>query len=68
MIEDRKKHLFIKAQHPDLDIRFVFDSPTRKLYKGGKMTYGDWCDKHGYMYCKLKEGIPQSWLDKRGAR
>jgi hypothetical protein len=30
MIEDRKKHLFIKAQHPDLDIRFVFDNPTRK--------------------------------------
>ena len=39
MAEDRKKHLFIKSQYPDLDIRFVFDNPYRKLYKGGKMTY-----------------------------
>jgi hypothetical protein len=68
MPEDRKKHLFIKSQYPDLDIRFVFDNPYRKLYKGGKMTYADWCDKHGYMYCKLNEGIPQSWLDKQGGR
>ena len=46
MLEDRKKHLFIRDQHPEVDIRFVFDNPTRKLYKGGKMTYGDWCEKY----------------------
>ena len=33
MIEDRKKHLFIKSTYPELDIRFVFDNPYRKLYK-----------------------------------
>jgi len=65
MAEDRKKHLFVKSQHPDLDIRFVFDNPNRKLYKGGKMTYGDWCNKHGYLFCKLGEGIPKEWLDKQ---
>ena len=31
MIEDRKKHLFIRAAYPDLDIRFVFDNPHKKL-------------------------------------
>ena len=61
---DRKKHLCIKKQHPKLDIRFVFDNPYRKLYKGGKMTYADWCNKYGYQFCKLNEGIPQEWLDK----
>lgn len=61
--DDRKKHLFIRSQYPDLDIRFVFDNPYRTLYKGGKMTYADWCDKHGYKFCKLNEGIPKEWLD-----
>ena len=62
MLEDRKKHLFIRDQHPEYDIRFVFDNPNRKLYKGGKMTYADWCDKHGFLYCKGGEGIPKAWL------
>ena len=68
MIEDRKKHLFIRATYPDLDIRFVFDNPHKKLYKGGKMTYADWCNKHGYKFCKLCEGIPKEWLDKQDAK
>lgn len=65
MVEDRKKHLFIKKQYPNLDIRFVFDNPYRKLYKGGRMTYADWCDKYGYKFCKLNDGIPKNWLDKK---
>jgi len=66
MLEDRKKHLFIRDQYgKDYDIRFVFDNPNRKLYKGGKMTYGDWCDKHGFLYCKQGEGIPQEWFHDR---
>ena len=67
LIEDRKKHLFIKSTYPDLDIRFVFYNPHRTLYKGGKMTYADWCNKHGYKFCKLDEGIPKEWLDKKNA-
>lgn len=62
MLEDRKKHLFIRDQHPEVDIRFVFDNPTRKLYKGGKMTYGDWCEKYNFLYCKGGEGIPKEWF------
>lgn len=62
MLEDRKKHLFIRDQHPDIDIRFVFDNPYRKLYKGGKMTYADWCYKYNFKFCKLNEGIPTEWF------
>jgi len=68
MLEDRKKHLFIRDQHPDIDIRFVFDNPYRKLYKGGKMTYADWCDKYKFMYCKGGEGIPLGWFKKNAKR
>ena len=57
---DRKKHLIIQDQHPFLDIRFVFSNSRSKLYKGAKSTYGDWCDKHGFLYADKR--IPDEWL------
>ena len=57
---DRKKHLKIKEQHPHLDIRFVFSNSRNKLYKGAKSTYGDWCDKYGFLYADKR--IPEQWL------
>lgn len=59
---DRKKHLLIQKQHPDLDIRFVFSNPNSKLGKGAKSTYADWCDKHGFQYAK--QSIPKEWIDE----
>lgn len=57
---DRKKHLLVKAQRPDLDIRFVFSNSRAKLNKGSKTTYADWCNKHGFIFAdKL---IPEEWL------
>lgn len=56
---DRKKHLLIQKQHPKLDIRFVFQNSRAKLYKGAKSTYGQWCDKHGFMYAD--KSIPEEW-------
>jgi len=57
---DRAKHLLIKKQHPDLDIRFVFTNPNQKLYKGSRTTYGEWCEKHGFRYAK--QDIPSEWI------
>jgi hypothetical protein len=57
---DRKKHLIIQDQHPFLDIRFVFSNSRSKLYKGAKSTYGDWCNKHGFLYADKR--IPDEWL------
>lgn len=62
VVADRKKHLLIKKQYPDLDIRFVFSNSRAKINKGSKTTYGMWCDKHGFLYAdKL---IPQEWIDE----
>lgn len=62
VVADRKKHLLIKKQYPDLDIRFVFSNSRAKINKGSKTTYGMWCDKHGFKYSdKL---IPQEWIDE----
>lgn len=60
---DRQKHLMIKEQHPDLDIRFVFSNPNSKLYKGSRTTYADWCNKHGFKWAK--EEIPLEWIKER---
>ena len=59
-VADRQKHLLIKRQHPDLDIRFVFSNCNSKLYKGSKTTYADYCDKHGFVYSH--KTIPEEWL------
>ncbi len=60
LLEDRKKHLLIKEQHPELDIRFVFSNSKTPISKGSKTTYANWCDKNGFKYAdKL---IPSVWL------
>lgn len=62
-VEDRKKHLLIREQHPELDIRFVFSSSRSKLYKGSKTTYAEWCEKNSFLFAdKL---IPVVWLRER---
>lgn len=59
-LSDRQKHIFIKNESPELDIRFVFQNSKQKLSKGAKTTYADWCIKNGFLYAdKL---IPIEWL------
>lgn len=60
---DRKKHLLIKEQYPELDIRFVFSNPNAKIRKGSKTSYADWCDKHGFLYAQ--EVIPTEWIREK---
>ena len=59
-LEDRKKHLLIQDQHPELDIRFIFSNPSSRISKGSPTTYAKWCDKHDFLYAK--EHIPPEWL------
>ena len=61
VIEDRKKHLLIKKQHPELDIRLVFQNAKTKIRKGSKTTYADWCDKNGIIWAE--KNIPKSWFE-----
>jgi hypothetical protein len=61
-IEDRKKHLLIRQQHPEKDIRFVFTRSATKLYKGAKSTYSDWCIKNNFKFADKK--IPDSWFNE----
>ena len=57
---DRKKHLLVKSQNPELDIRFVFSNSKNKITKSSKTSYGDWCDKNGFKYAD--KIIPEDWF------
>ena len=63
VLEDRKKHLLIKKQHPELDIRFVFMNPKGKIRKGSKTTYADFCDKNGILWADKQ--IPKAWYKEK---
>lgn len=63
VVADRMKHLMIKEQIPELDIRFVFSNSRNKIRKGSKTTYGDWCKMHGFLYADKR--IPEEWLEQQ---
>lgn len=60
--EDRKKHLLVKQQCPDLDIRFVFQNSAQKIRKGSKTSYSDWCRKHKFLYAD--KTVPEDWINE----
>jgi len=57
---DRMKHLHIQAEHPDLDLRFIFTNSQKTISKTSKTTYADWCRKHGFQFADKE--VPQEWL------
>lgn len=59
-VADRQKHILVREQNPEIEIRFVFSNSRSKLYKKSPTSYGMWCDKHGFQYAdKL---IPEQWF------
>lgn len=67
---DRSKHLALKKQYPNLDVRFVFMNARAKVGRkppGNKpdrrKTNAEWCEKYGF---KWAEGIPpKEWFESR---
>jgi len=58
---DRAKHILIRKQHPEVDIRFVF-MRNNKLNKKSETTYEDWCKRYGFKYAF--DEIPEEWLEE----
>lgn len=61
-VHDRTKHVLIAEQHPDLDIRFVFQY-NNPITKGSKTKYTDWAEKHGFKWAM--HYIPKEWFNER---
>lgn len=63
---DRQKHILIRQQMPDLDIRFVFSNMNQKIYKNSPTTYAMWCQKHDFLFAN--KTIPETWLTEGEAQ
>lgn len=59
-LADRQKMVLVKAQYPDLDLRFVFQRSATKINKASKTTYAMWAEKNGFPYCD--KTVPEEWL------
>ncbi len=60
---DRQKHLLVKAQHPDLDIRFLFSNARARISKQSATTYAMWCYQKGFLYAHRH--VPIEWLQAK---
>lgn len=62
----QRKMKAVKAQHPDKDIRFVFQKAdstiqgAKKRKDGSKMTCAEWADRNGFVWSE--DTIPEEWL------
>jgi hypothetical protein len=59
----RAKMVAVKKNNPNKDIRFLFMDSSKKLRKGSKTTYADWCKKYGFIYAEGSV-IPLKWFEK----
>jgi len=60
---DRQKHLMIKQDYPDLDLRFVFSRPQQRISKQSKTSYAAWCDHKGFQWAG--QIIPDHWVTEK---
>lgn len=62
----QRKMRSVKEQHPELDIRFLFQRASstlqgaKKRKDGTKMTCAEWAEKHNFTYAE--EIIPDDWF------
>lgn len=61
--KDRSKHLYVREQHPDLDIRFLFMNARIRLSKKSKTTYGMWATRKGFLWAH-GTAIPKEWINE----
>ena len=59
--KDRRKMRNVKQQHPELDIRMVFQSPFNKISKRSTTTYAKYCERLNIPWTSYAN-IPIDWL------
>jgi mannosyltransferase OCH1-like enzyme len=57
-MDDRKKHLLLKDQHPDKEIVLLFQNSNNKITRRSNTTYGDWCDANDIIWFCWKTKPP----------
>ena len=57
---DRQKHILVKEQYPNLDLRFLFSNANARISKQSRTTYAKWCEDHGFLFAHRH--LPDAWL------
>ena len=64
----QRKMRAVKKQHPEKDIRFLFQKANatiqgaKKRKDGSKMTCKEWAERYGFKYAEGEE-IPNQWIN-----
>jgi hypothetical protein len=61
--DNRQKMILLKEQHPEWDIRIVYDRASTRIYPGSPTTNAMWAETHGFKWAD-KGTIPKEWLDE----
>lgn len=61
--KERQKLLLIKEQHPEIDLRIVFQRASTPIYPKSPTTQAKWCDDHGIPWAD-KGTVPKEWLEE----
>ena len=61
-LPQQRQHRMIREQHPELDIRFVFQKLDSKL-QGGRFTCQEWCEKYKFKYAEST--VPEEWINEK---
>jgi len=59
-VRTRKKMKLFKEQHPNVDLRIVFQNAQNKIRKGSKTSYAMWAEQWNFKWADKE--IPRSWL------
>lgn len=57
---DQRKMRSVRDQHPNLDIRFVFQNAKSRV-QGSQMTCAEWCEKYGFIWAETT--VPKEWVN-----
>lgn len=65
--KERQKLILIKQQHPNLDLRIVFQRASTPIYKKSPTSYGKWATDNGFKWSD-KGIIPPEWIKEMKAQ
>jgi Phage endonuclease I len=66
-VKERQKLILVKAQHPDIDLRIVFQRAATKIRKGSPTSYAMWAEANGFLWAD-KGTIPPEWIEEMKAQ
>lgn len=60
--QERYRMILFADQHPDWDLRFIFQRANTPIYKGSKTTCEKWAMSHGFKFAI--NTVPDCWVEE----